>query len=376
MIEDLSLFDDLPPVRKLETEGIKYAGSKLKLIHHIADVMHSLKPKSVLDGFSGTTRVSQAFARLGYEVTSNDIAIWSYHFAQCYLKAKKSKKYYQEIINHLNSIPETHGWFTQNYGAAPEDLSVNHKRPWQIHNTKKLDAIRQEIDNLELDEVDKSVALTSLILALDEVDNTIGHYSSYLKEWSPRSYKNMFLKIPKLIRSEKEHSISCCDIFDLINSDKIYDVAYFDPPYGSNNEKMPPSRVRYGAYYHIWTTVCKNDRPEIFGKANRRIDTSDKISSSIFEEFRKSDDGKFIAILAIERLIKETKANHIILSYSTGGRATAENLYEVIRLNGRVKELIQIDYRKNVMANMRWTHDWIRDSEETHKELLFIIEKK
>ena len=44
------------------------------------------------------------------------------------------------------------------------------------------------------------------------------------------------------------------------------DLAYYDPPYGSNNDKMPPSRVRYASYYHVWTTIIQNDRPELFGK--------------------------------------------------------------------------------------------------------------
>ncbi|MDE3017144.1 MAG: DNA adenine methylase [Pseudomonadota bacterium] len=369
------LFNNPAPIRKIETEGIKYAGSKLKLIQYINNIVYKLAPKSILDGFSGTTRVSQAFAQAGYQVISNDIAIWSYHFAQCYLKADRPRKYYQDIISHLNSMPEKQGWFSLNYGAAPENLNIRHKKPWQIHNTRKLDAIREEIDRLELDDIDKSVALTSLMLALDEVDNTLGHYSSYLKAWSPRSYKAMFLKVPALLAPDGRHNVSCGDIFDLIASDKVYDVAYFDPPYGSNNEKMPPSRVRYGAYYHVWTTVCKNDQPKLFGKANRRVDTSDKISSSIFEEFRKDASGKFLAVNAIERLIRETRANHIILSYSTGGRATSEQLHEAIRLNGRVKDVIEVDYKKNVMANMRRTNDWIRETEKTHKELIFVIEK-
>ncbi|TAF15316.1 MAG: DNA methyltransferase [Alphaproteobacteria bacterium] len=360
----------------MKTEGIKYAGSKLKLIPYITNVMHQLQPKTILDGFSGTTRVSQALAQCGYEVTSNDIAIWSYHFAQCYLKAHKPRAYYQDMVHHLNALPDKEGWFSHHYGAAPYELHADHKRPWQIHNTRKLDAIREEIENLPLDEVDKSVALTSLILALDEVDNTMGHYASYLKEWSPRSYKKMHLKLPTLIFPQQTPTVSCGDIFDLIATDKTYDVAYFDPPYGSNNEKMPPSRVRYGAYYHVWTTVCKNDQPPIFGKANRRKDTSDTMSSSVFEEFRKDAHGQFLAITALERLIRETKAHYIVLSYSTGGRATAEHLHEAIRHNGYVKDVIQIDYKKNVMAHMRWTHDWIREAEEPHKELMFIIEKK
>jgi adenine-specific DNA-methyltransferase len=178
-----------------------------------------------------------------------------------------------------------------------------------------------------------------------------------------------------LLHSTQEHRVAHSDIFDLIAANTEYDVAYFDPPYGSNNEKMPPSRVRYGAYYHVWTTICKNDQPPVFGKANRRVDTSDSFSSSVFEEFRCNENGTFIAIHAIEKLLRETKARHIVLSYSTGGRATSEHLHEVIGHSGRVKNLIQIDFKKNVMANMRWTYDWVKETEASHKELLFVIEK-
>jgi adenine-specific DNA-methyltransferase len=252
---------------------------------------------------------------------------------------------------------------------------MNYKRPWQIHNTRKLDAIRAEIDAFELDAIDTSVLLTSLILALDEVDNTLGHYASYLKEWSLRSYKKMQLKVPALLHVEGQHHVPQSDIFDVIAQDTVYDVAYFDPPYGSNNEKMPPSRVRYSAYYHVWTTICNNDRPAIFGKAGRRKDTSDTLSSSVFEEFRRDANGTFIAINAIEKLLRETKAAYIVLSYSTGGRATSEHLHAVIEQTGRVKNLMQIDFKKNVMANMRWTDDWVREVETSHKELIFLIEK-
>lgn len=41
------------------TEGIKYMGSKLKLLPYIFEVINSLNVKTILDGFSGTTRVSQ-----------------------------------------------------------------------------------------------------------------------------------------------------------------------------------------------------------------------------------------------------------------------------------------------------------------------------
>ena len=74
----------------ITTQGIKYAGSKLKIIPYIVQIISELNGiRTVLDGFSGTTRVSQAFAQLGYDTTANDLAAWSEVFANCYLKADK-----------------------------------------------------------------------------------------------------------------------------------------------------------------------------------------------------------------------------------------------------------------------------------------------
>ena len=357
-----------------ETEGIKYAGSKLKLLPHILQLAQKVKPRTVFDGFSGTTRVSQAFARSGYRVIANDIAAWSKVFGDCYLSSPCPREYYKDLIDHLNALPGRDGWFTEHYGGDVNE-SNGIKKPWQRHNTLKLDAIREEIERLSLGAYERAVALTSLILAMDEVDSTIGHYASYLSEWSPRSYHEMKLSVPNLIPKERDHEILSADIFDVIPSIEA-DVAYYDPPYGSNNDKMPPSRVRYAAYYHLWTSICLFDSPTLFGKAKRRADTSDAVSASVFEEFRKDNDGRFIVVEAIERLLRQTKTRHIILSYSSGGRATAEELNEVIGSAGRLIDVIEVDYKRNVMGGMRWTNEWVRNAEERNREFLFLIEKR
>ena len=78
---------------------------------------------------------------------------------------------------------------------------------------------------------------------------------------------------------------------------------------------------------------------------------------------------------AIERLLKVTRAGHIILSYSSGGRATAEELNDVIKSVGHLIEVLEIDYRKNVMAGMRWTNEWVNEAELPNREFLFLIKK-
>jgi adenine-specific DNA-methyltransferase len=365
------------------TQGIKYAGSKLRIIPHLLRLVRDLPVRTVLDAFSGTTRVSQAFAKTGYAVISNDRAEWSECFATAYLLNRRPASHYSELIEHLNALKPLDGWFTEHYGGIDIGGSAiqadGTKRVWQRHNTMMLDAIREEIDALALDAVTKAVALTSLILALDSVDSTMGHFVAYLKEWSPRSRNEMQLRVPRLWehRDDLTHKVMREDVFDCLRSvGAEADLTYFDPPYGSNNEKMPPSRVRYQSYYHIWKTVILNDRPPVFGAAKRRSDTSDSIAGSVFEDFRRYPSGRFVAIEAIDQMIEEARSRYLALSYSSGGRATAVELDDVLNSNGKILAAAEIEYKRNVMSGMRWTNEWLRDNDgQQHLEYLFLLEK-
>lgn len=364
---------DSPPLPPSPpTEGVKYAGSKLKLLPLILELARRTGARHLFDGFTGTSRVAQAFARTGHRVTANDTSVWSENFATCYLRNRESAARYQELIDHLNALPPRDGWFTEHYGG--DDRANGEKRPFRRHNTMKLDAVREEIDRLSLSAVGKAVALTSLMLALDKVDSTLGHFSSYLRAWSPRSRHQLRLEVPALFPNDAEHAVHRADALVLAPNVEA-DLAYYDPPYGSNNDKMPPSRVRYAAYYHFWTTVCLNDRPALFGRVNRRADSADTASASPFEEFRKDAEGRFLVIGALDRLIRGTRAPWIILSYSTGGRATAAQVRELLTAHGRVEEVVSVDHRRNVMAGMRWTNEWSRELSVPNRELLFLLRK-
>lgn len=369
------LFDFPPSAPK--TEGIKYAGSKLKMLPSILNVVSDLNVDSIFDGFSGSTRVSQMFAQLGYRVTSSDLSVWSKCFGECYLQNSLEDTNFHKIIEHLNNVEPINGWFTEHYGGSGNtkfsDEFDGLKKPWQKHNTQKLDAIRAEIDKLGLTNLEKSVALTSLVLALDKVDNTLGHFTSYLKAWSPRSYKNLHLRVPSLFRPNPENKVLSGDIFENLKHNDAQ-LTYLDPPYGSNNEKMPPSRVRYTSYYHLWETIILNDKPELFGKAKRRVDSSDKVRSSVFEDFRKDELGSFICLNAISTMLKQVNSQWTLLSYSSGGRATAESLIDAINSVGKLKQFLKVDYKKNVMSKMTWTDEWASNDTAKHYEFLFLIE--
>ncbi len=95
----------------MKTKGIKYAGSKAKLISHILS------------------------------------------------NIKELPSYYIELLSHLNSLQGYHGWFSENYGGLcvnGSSISVDGKKKlWQLHNTLKLDVIIDEIEKLKLEEITK-----------------------------------------------------------------------------------------------------------------------------------------------------------------------------------------------------------------------------
>ncbi|MCY4577161.1 MAG: DNA adenine methylase [Candidatus Kaiserbacteria bacterium] len=379
------LFGDVYPdlsvkPKNIETEGIKYIGSKKEILPKILLILALLRKqtsiKTILDGFSGSTRVTQMLAKSGFDVLSNDTAIYSRIFAECYLMTKKNKEYYAKKIEKLNVLEGKSGWFSKHYGGTDNDgLSVGDdgkKKMWQLHNTKKLDAVLEAI-HAEQDEQDKNVLLTSLILGLDKVDSSLGHQVSYLKEWAKRSYNELALKVPNYFINSGNHAVYNKDIFELINEIDV-DVAYYDPPYCSNNEKMPASRVRYNSYYHIWTSICLNDIPEVFGACNRRLDTSDKTAISVFEEFRKdTETDDYITTLKIKELIQKTSAKFIIFSYSSSGRTDKKSFKRILNELGLNFLFYEFNYKKNIMHALKSTNEWV--NEQGNREYLIVIDK-
>ena len=212
------------PATRFTTEGIRYTGSKREIIPRIINMIHNhcTNVETVLDACAGTTRVSQALRKNGFSVTSNDLAEYTQTFATCYLKNIKESSHYKPWIQHLNNLKGIDGWFTKNYGGiVTHNQSENavqadgQKRPWQKHNTQRLDAILAEIPKLTQNPIEQAVLKTSTILAMDKVDNTMGHQVAYLKKWPKRSYESIQLHVPTLIPHGKECFVSQRSIFDI-----------------------------------------------------------------------------------------------------------------------------------------------------------------
>ena len=359
------------------TEGIRYTGSKRAIIPRIIEMIQNQchDVHSILDACAGTTRVSQALKKHGYSVTANDLAAYTQVFGVCYLQNKKTKSHYREWIQHLNSLRGIDGWFTQHYGGIITDNSKGNaiqldgqKRPWQRHNTQKLDAILAEIPKLTRDPVEQAVLKTSTILAMDKVDNTMGHQVAYLKKWPKRSYETIQLKVPELIPTGEDCSVSQESIFDIKTH---YDLVYLDPPYGTNNQKTKTTRVRYRSYYHLWTTVCRNDQPSLHGKSLRRHDaSSDSLPGgiSIFEHTNHRT-----VFEATNTLIQNLNCRYILFSYANKAKLSEHDLRTIFG-QYRILDFAVFNHKENAMKHSTINSDWLGDQKK-NQEFLVLIEK-
>jgi adenine-specific DNA-methyltransferase len=361
----------------IKTQGIRYSGSKKEILPSIIDIIKDLDIKKTLDGFAGSTRVAQCLKMSGYDVDCNDISMYSKVFGDCYIVNNQDASFYKEKIEYLNNLKGYEGWYTQNYGGLvtnnPKGSAVQadgKKRPWQKHNTMRLDAIRDEIDKISDNEIEKSVLLTSLMMAMDKVDNGLGHQVSYLKEWSSRSSLNIKLEIPDLITGKGEYNSYSGDIFDVKNQ---YDLIYLDPPYGTNNEKTKTTRVRYASYYHLWTTIVKNDKPDLFGASLRREDASSDTKPGAVSVFESTNYETVKN--SIYNLIDKLDSRYFLFSYNNKSKVKIDDLIQMFSTDFSLVETRYFKHKENVQKKLTSNKEWLGDTGE-NLEYLFLIEKK
>jgi len=354
----------------METSGIKYIGSKSNLLEQILEVVKRYVPlvpgrrQTMLDVFTGTTRVAQAFRQKGWNTVTSDLSWASEVYAKTFLQTT-SNKHLEPLIDKLNKIKPKSGWITQNYcDVKSEDGTV--VRVWQPKNGMKADAIRDEIERLyksgKLNEQEKSTLVTSLIFALDKVDNTVGIQQAYLKNWCTRSFNDLNLQLPKIVpvknQPNSKHIVGDC----LTIPYEAADLAYLDPPYSSHT---------YFSYYHIWDSIARWDKPEVGLKTHRRIDrvtSSDEYDDSMASPW----NSKIKALSGFEKILARLPARYILISYSNESIVPITDLINLCRKFGPI-HVEEINYKRHIMSQLISNTEV--DMNET-KEYLILIKKK
>ena len=304
---------------------IKYIGSKRVLIPHIARAVNGFPgATTVLDLFSGTSRVGHALKRLGYVVHANDHLSYAATLARCYVEADADRfaEPARRLIRDLGRARPVDGYVTE--------VFCRQSRYFQPKNGERIDGIRDLIEELGLDPTLKAIALTALMEAADRVDSTTGVQMAYLKQWAPRAHNDLELRVPDLLPGRGSASQ-----LDAVAAAKRVpaDVAYVDPPYNQHS---------YMGNYHIWETLVRWDRPEHYGVACKRTEC---------REYRSPFNRKREIRGAMEEVVDALRARHIIVSFNNEGYLDQGELESMLGKRGEVRT-VPIDHKRYVGAQI------------------------
>lgn len=308
---------------------IKYLGSKRLLVPDIVRLTRELAPSgTVVDLFSGTSRVGHALKAAGYRVLANDCQHYAAAIARCYVQADLEDHAAEaaRLIDELNALPGAPGWFTETY--------CERSRYLQPQNGARVDAIREAIAAKGLEPELEAVLLVALMEAADRVDSTAGVQMAYLKQWSARSRNELELRLPELLPRAaagkgRATRLEAREAARTLRGD----IAYLDPPYNQHS---------YLGNYHLWESLVLWDKPDTYGVAHKRVDCRE----------RKSDFNRKAAFLdAWRETVDAVDARHLIVSFSDEGFVTREQMEEVLATRGEVR-VHGHDYKRYVGAQI------------------------
>lgn len=294
---------------------IKYLGSKRRLVPVLAGMVQRAGARRVLDLFTGTTRVAQAAKAAGAEVTAVDRTRCAEVLARCYVATDArlvDARALQAALDELQALPGEPGYVTETF--------CRQARFFQPHNGARIDAIRRAIEERHAGTELWPLLLTSLIEAADRVDSTTGLQMAYVKQWAPRSYRPLELRVPALLDGPgRAVRGDACTLAGALGE---FDLAYLDPPYNQH---------RYEANYHVWETLVAWDAPEHYGVACKRVDVRDGDRSPFNQRaaFRP----------ALAGVLADVPARLLVLSYNDESWVGLPELVELAAGRGDVAVL-------------------------------------
>lgn len=321
---------------------MRYIGSKQNLLAEIRSVVVAQNPnfKVFCDMFAGTGVVGREF-KASHQIISNDILYFAYVLNVAHNGLPNNpdfsrliKKLGHDPIDFLNKLSPKESdvaesdFMTLSYSPAGEAG----RQYLTVRNALKIDRIRQTISQWlksnDISEAESFYFLASLIESVPSVSNTTGTYGAYLKHWDNRALKPIELNHLEIVETPHANKVFNSDANQLIH-DISGDVLYLDTPYNGR---------QYSSNYHLLESLAKYDQPELNGVTGTRADKSGASlycrRNSVFNSF--------------DHLLLHANFKTIVISYSSDGILSEEQLVALLEKHGNLKTLNfkKIPYRR------------------------------
>jgi len=312
---------------------IKYIGSKRTLVPVILEAIQSAGAgRTVADLFSGTSRVGHALKTAGYRVLANDHNAYATTLARCYVEADAEDVLADasRLVDEFNRLPGAAGYVTETFCIR--------SRFFQPKNGERIDAIREAIATKGLEPELEAVLLVSLMEAADRVDSTTGLQMAYLKSWAPRASNDLELRVPAVLPRAaagkgEAHSLDAVEAARRLSAD----ITYLDPPYNQHS---------YLGNYHVWESLVRWDKPEVYGIACKRVDVRER--RSVFNSRVRCAE-------AMQELLEAIASPVIVVSFNNEGFLSRDKLEAMLAGlwggTGRVST-IENDFKRYVGAQI------------------------
>ena len=354
---------------------ITYLGNKRRLLPFLYKGFLKIRERVgkrkmiVFDGFAGSGAAARLLKVFASELHANDLEDYAETLNRAYL-ANKSEC-------HLSKLGECIDWLNENKlrvkATSPGFIERNYAprndrrvRPgervfYTRTNARIIDNLRRLID--EVPKEYRHFCLASLLVKASIHTNTSGVFKGFHKHNGnghfggrgenalSRITGEISLDVPEFSDFECPVHVYKRDVNELVQDNNLpfFDLAYYDPPYNQHP---------YGSNYFMLNII----------NGGKPVKIQDGISGISQEWNRSAYNKRRAAEDAMNRLLADTRARFIAISYNDEGIIPIENFKKILSQHG-AWELMEQDY--NTYRGSRN----LRDRDIKVRELLWILEK-
>lgn len=359
--------------RYLTEQIVTYLGNKRALLNFLGQGLEQVKSrlgKNLLkagDLFAGSGIVARFLKQHAEQMVVNDLEEYSRIVNTCYLsnsaevEALELDRHYRRVMRYMEEHDPTPGFITRLYAPRNAARITSEDRVFYTRrNAMYLDTARRTINLLP--EAIRPYFIAPLLAEASIHANTSGVFKGFYKDSRgigefggagrnalARIMGDINLPFPVFSRFDCHYSIHCRDANELVAELPDLDVVYLDPPYNQHP---------YGSNYFMLNLLASYEEPEEISRV-----------SGIPKDWKRSPyNVRQQAPETLFRLLRDCPAKFILLSYSSEGFVSYEEMTAFLATQGRVDTL------ETPYATFRGSRN-LHNRPRNVTEFLFLVER-